>query len=271
MLLYDRRMTTTTFGSELKQWRSQRRISQFDLSIEAGVSARHISFLESGRSNPSQEMVVHLAETLDVPKSDRNRLLTLAGYAARYTALDLTSDEMKPVREALTWTLHRHDPYPAFVLDRHWNIVENNRCSKTMFALMGQTTKPQNMIDLLSGDEGLRDCVTNWDEVSSYMLARLKTENVYVGGDPRLEEAIERFTELQGEHLTPGKKPTTPLISVDLDIGGMNLSFLSSLAQFGAADDYAVADLKLEFYFPADDTTRQFLHSLPIHDDPSKV
>ncbi len=250
-----------TFGTELKKWRTVRRLSQLTLGVEAGVSSRHISFMESGRSKPSQEMVIHLAETLDVPKSERNRLLNAAGFASRYVTNDLSSDAMIPIRSALSWTLERHNPYPAIVLGRHWDVIETNQSARALFDLLGQTDDV-NMIDWLLGDSGIRDTISNWSEVSTYLLARLKTENAFLGGDSIFEEAIEKLEPLlpnRGALIDP---VPNPLVTVELTIGDQSFSMLSSIAQFGAADDFALADLKVELYFPADEPTRELFHSL---------
>ncbi len=251
----------TNFGSELKQWRTTRRFSQLDLSAEADVSSKHISFLESGRSKPSREMVIHLAETLNIPKSERNRLLTAAGFASKYVVNDLSSEAMRPIRSALSWTMERHNPYPGFVLDRHWNIVDANETALAMLNLMGQPTS-LSMLDLLLGDTGLRDCVTNWDEVSLYLLARLRTENEHLGGDPIFESSIEQLRTLQGDISIDHDRPSNPMVAIELAIGDLRLSMLSSIAAFGASNDFALADLKIELFFPADEPTRLFLERL---------
>ncbi len=249
------------FGTELKKWRAARRLSQLDLGSQAGVSSRHISFLESGRSKPSKEMVVHLAEALDIPRSERNRLLNAAGFASRYVANDLSSEAMAPIRSALSWTLDRHNPYPAMVLGRHWDVIEANAAALAMFKLMNQPSDV-SMIELLLGDSGVRDCVKNWGDVSTYLMARFKTESAFLGGDPVFEDAIQRLEPLLPIRRSPSEAGPNPLVTVDLAIGGLDFSMLSSIAQFGAADDFALADLKVELFFPADDSTRLFFESL---------
>ncbi len=206
-------------------------------------------------------MVIHLAETLDVPKSERNRLLHAAGFASKYVANDLTSEAMKPIRSALSWTLERHNPYPGFALDRHWNIIESNDTALRMLELMGQPND-LSMLDLLLGDTGLRDCVANWDEVSTYLLARLKTENEHLGGDPIFESSIQQLRDIQGDKLSTTDRPSNPMVAIELSIGPLRLSMLSSIAAFGAADDFALADLKIELFYPANDATRMFFEGL---------
>lgn len=252
---------TVAFGPELKRWRSTRRLSQLDLSIKADVSSKHISFLESGRSKPSRDMIIHLSETLDIPKSERNGLLKSAGFASTYVANDLSSDVMKPIRSALSWSLERHNPYPGFVMDRHWNIVEANSTAATMLQVLGQP-KGLGMLDLLLGDTGLRDQIDNWDEVSAYMLGRLKTEREHLGGEPKFDDAIEQLLKLRGNSPV-GDRPASPVVAMQLTIGELRLSVFSSLAVFGAANDFALADLKVELFFPSDDTTRLFFENLP--------
>lgn len=125
------------FGTSLKLWRGRRRMSQMDLGLSANISARHISFLETGRSRPSQSMVMMLCDTLDMPVSARNAFLTSAGFAPVYKKRDLSREDMSHIRAAVSWTLQNHDPYPAFALDRHWNVVKTNRAATFMLGGAG--------------------------------------------------------------------------------------------------------------------------------------
>lgn len=128
------------FGTLLKDWRILRRMSQLDLGLAANVSARHISFLETGRARPSRPMVVQLSDTLEVPRSARNTLLNAAGFSPAYQARDLTADDMAHVRAAIGWMLERHDPFPAFALDRHWLLLQANNSASMMFKNLGLET-----------------------------------------------------------------------------------------------------------------------------------
>lgn len=191
---------TTTFGSVLKEWRSVRRMSQLELGAVAEVSARHISFLESGRSNPSRPMVLHLTEVLDVPRQERNRFLGAAGFAPIYTNHDPDGEAMEPIRQAITWTLQQHDPFPAIVLDRHWNVLEVNNSAQMMFSMLGLNSSI-NMIDVFVKNNDVRNQIVNWSEVGYYLLTRLRTENAQLGGDPFLDQAIAMLSV--DESITP--------------------------------------------------------------------
>ena len=159
------------FGTLLKSWRNARRMSQLELGIAANVSARHISFLETGRARPSRPMVLILSETLNVPRARRNRLLTAAGFANAYVARSLDDRDMAPVRAALDWTLERHDPYPAIALDRHWTLVATNRCSAAMLAPMGLTVG-DSLLDALIDGGPFADAIENREELARHLAIR---------------------------------------------------------------------------------------------------
>ncbi len=245
----------STFGSTLKQWRNTRRVSQMDLGIRAGVSARHISFLETGRSKPSREMVHHLSEFLEIPLSARNSLLNAAGYAAVYNARDLSDDDMSQVQAAIDWTLARHEPFPALALDGHWNVVQANRPGELVLAAIGMR-EGKGMLEAITNDARMRTAVTNWEEVAKHLIVRLRTESAFVGGDPVLDAAADRLAETQAS-LRPEHHGTLPaVLPIEIMMGETTLSLFSTIAQFGTAEDIALADLRIEMYFPADEATR---------------
>lgn len=252
-------MPSLKFGAVLKEWRSIRRMSQLDLSSTADVSARHISFLESGRSKPSRSMAIHLAEALDLPRRERNRLLTAAGFAPIWQTRDLSDESMAPVHAAIRWTLDRHNPYPAVVLDRHWNMTDQNQAAATLFAAVG-ATMPMNFLDEMTGDGHLRQLIDNWGVVGRHMLTRLRTESAAYGGDTVLDDAIDRLS--QDPTLSVVEDAMPPVIPIDFRIGETCLSLFSTIAQFGTAEDLALAELRVELFFPADEATRDFLESL---------
>lgn len=256
---------TSPFGTVLKEWRAIRRMSQLDLGSEAEVSPRHISFLESGRSKPSRTMVLHLAETLAMPRGERNRFLTAAGFAPIYTSHDASEPEMEPVNKAIGRTLDCHDPYPGMVLDRHWHVVDANRGAVALFELIGVGPRP-DMLGLFLDPDGLRTLVSNWPQVGYFMLSRLRTESAAVGGDPVLDAAIADLAA--DESVAPPETgPLPPTITTDLVVGDLALSMFSTIAQFGSAEDLALADQRIELFFPADGPTDEFLRSLVYGDD----
>src|SRR4051794_37434691 len=176
-----------TVGSLLRDWRQRRRMSQLDLALEAGASARHLSFIETGRSRPSADMVLHLAEELDVPLRERNQLLLSAGYAPAYAQRDLDAPEMGPVREAIDQVLRGHEPYPAVVIDRHWGMVAGNRAVALLTAGVAEhlLEPPVNVLRASLHPEGMAPRILNLAEWRAHLLERLGREAV-VTGDPAL-------------------------------------------------------------------------------------
>ncbi|MEM6438593.1 MAG: helix-turn-helix domain-containing protein [Pseudomonadota bacterium] len=248
------------FGSELRSWRARRRVSQLDLGLGAHVSARHISFLETGRARPSRDMVLRLAAELSVPPSACNRLLTAAGHAPAFAERALEAPEMAPVRAVVDWMLDRHAPYPAFALDRAWRLVRLNGPAERLFGAVG-LGPGDGLAQALAAHQGVRGALENFEEVAAHALARLRTENAHLGGDAELEAAIAALSEAapassDGAALRPAFVPAR------WRLGEATLSLLSTLAQFGAAEDVALADLKIELMFPADDPSRQLLEAM---------
>lgn len=246
------------FGTVLRDWRNERRLSQLALGLSANVSARHISFLESGRARPSRSMVLQLCETLDVPRASRNVFLTAAGYAPVYRCRDLDADDMAAVREAMEWTLTRHDPYPAFALDRHWTLVRTNAAGATLLGAAG-LAEGGSLLDVLTDPELMTALFENRDEVVRHMIARLRTESAHLGGDPELDEAADRLVANFGVQLPHAEAPLPAVVPARYRAGGTVFSFFSTIAQFGTAEDIALAELKIEMLFPADEATRQAL------------
>ena len=248
-----------SFGEVLKEWRCVRRLSQLELGLAANVSARHISFLETGRAAPSRAMVLQLAETLEAPRAARNRLLLAAGFAAAYRARALEDAEMAPARQAIDWMLSRHDPYPGFGLDRHWRLVAMNAAATRLFAGLGLTTGA-SLIETFLSSEAIRATVENWPVIAAHFVTRLRAESAHAGGDPTLDEAARRVAETipdPAPKLEPG-----PVVASRFTFGATRLSLFSTIAQFGSAEDIALADLKIELLFPADEETAAFLRAL---------
>ena len=253
---------TENFGGLLKEWRTRRRVSQLDLGLAADVSARHISFLETGRSKPSKAMVIQLSETLNVPRGARNALLTAAGYAQAYSARDLGDDEMTFIAAAVDRMLDRHDPYPGFALDRHWRLVKLNHCASQLFGGFGLGVG-DSMIDALAVDSPSRGAIDNWPEVARHAVIRLRTESAHLGGDPVLDAAAEKLADearLSGDE---SMAPLPAIIPVIYRAGAARFQFFSTIAQFGSTEDIALADLKIELLYPADDETLAFLSEAP--------
>jgi len=256
-------------GDLLRGWRRRRRVSQLDLSLEAEVSTRHLSFVETGRSTPSRELLLHLAEHLDVPLRDRNTLLLAAGYAPVYRERSLEDDEMDPVRDALDRILAGHEPYPAVIVDRRWDLVTANAAALGLFTAgvdPALLEPPVNVYRLGLHPDGLASRVRNLGEYSHHLLTQLQRDAA-VTGDPALAALLD---EVRGypdlTHPAAGAVAVDPAELLFLPmafttVDGVELSLFSTLATFGTAMDVTVAELSIEAFFPADAATRARLQS----------
>lgn len=249
------------FGESLKHWRARRRMSQLDLGLAANVSARHISFLETGRSRPSRSMVRLLSESLELPQSERNAFLGAAGFAPAYRRRDLDDTDMAHVRAAVDWTLERQDPFPAMALDRHWRIVRTNRSAGLILAGAG-LGEGDSLLEALFDTEKMAGALENWLEVTQHMIVRLRTESAHLGGDPVLDAAVDRLTEERGPRLPANDGALPAIIPARYRAGDRMLSFFSTIAQFGSAEDIALSELRIELMFPADEPTRAALFAM---------
>ena len=246
-------------GPLLRDWRQRRRRSQMDLALDAGVSARHLSFVETGRSKPSPEMVLTLAEELEVPLRDRNHLLLAAGYAPRYGERSLDDPEMAPVRKALDLVLRGHEPYPAAVVDRWWEMVAANRG----IALLTEGVAPEllappvNVMRVALHPDGIAPRIVNLGEWRAHMLERLRHQ-VTVTDDKALRALYDEVSGYPGPEGGHGVDAGifVPLV---LRSGDRELRFFSTLATFGTAVDITVAELAIESFFPADAATAEAL------------
>jgi transcriptional regulator with XRE-family HTH domain len=252
-------------GALLRDWRQRRRMTQMDLALEADVSARHLSFIETGRSVPSADMVKHLAEQLDVPLRERNELLLAAGYAPAYGQRDLDEPAMGPVREALDRVLSGHEPFPAVVVDRHWGLVAGNSAVPLLTAGVAAhlLEPPVNVLRLTLHPEGMAPRIANLPEWRAHLLDRLGRQAV-VSGDPALSALYDELAALPGGG--PGAPPpdlAAGEIAVPLRIRAEDgeLSFISTMTTFGTAVDVTVSELSIEAFFPADAATAQALYS----------
>jgi transcriptional regulator with XRE-family HTH domain len=254
---------TAPLGTLLKDWRQRRRLSQLDLALEAGVSARHLSFLETGRSKPSRKMVLHLAKQLDVPLRDRNGLLLAAGFAPAFDERPIDAPEMAPVREALDRILAGHEPYPAVVVDRWWNLVAANRSIDAFTAELPEhlMTPPVNVLRAGLHPDGMASRILNLGEWRAHLLDRLRRQ-VALTADDRLAALYDEVSGYQddaGAHApTPGGEIAVPL---RYRAGDRELRFISTVAAFGTAVDITLSELSIEAFFPADPETAAYLRS----------
>ncbi len=249
-------------GPLLRDWRQRRRLSQLDLAVGAGVSARHVSFVETGRAKPSAEMVMQLAEHLDVPLRDRNALLLAAGYAPAFAQRDLDDPEMGPVRDVLDRLLRGHEPYPAIVVDRHWGLVAANRAVAVLTdgAAPYLLEPPVNVLRLGLHPDGLAPRIRNLGEWRAHLLDRLSRQAV-VSGDPALFALHEELAELPGAQsgLAASLEVSEIAVPLLLTADGSELAFISTATSFGTAIEVTVSELAIESFFPADEATARFL------------
>lgn len=244
------------FGALLKDWRERRRLSQLDLALSADVSARHVSFLETGRAKPSRAMIERLSEALDAPLPARNDFFEAAGFAPRYASAPLNEAALAPVRAALFRMMHNHAPFPAVLFTRRWDFIDANDAGRALF---GAAAANENLMDRLENDDALRASILNWSEVARAMAQRLRADARRAGGDAQLETYAERLLAnvAQPANDADHAGARDPFIPVRLKFGETELSFLTAIVEIGSAQDITVADLHLELFFPADESTEQ--------------
>ena len=246
----------TEFQASLRMWRQARRLSQLDLALEADVSSRHISFLETGRARPSRDMIGRLGDALQLPLDARNQLLTHAGFAPRYPARDWQEAEMAPVRAAVRHMLDNHAPFPALALDRLWTVTDMNGPAARLFGLLG--VGPGDSLLALVTSDLLPQMVENWPAVARHAALRLRTESAAQGGVPELDAAAAHLAAVPGQ----ADGPPAPVVPTIFNTGTLRLAMFATIAQFGTPEDLALDDLKIELYFPADAATDTALRAL---------
>src|SRR5262245_59652934 len=257
-----------TFGTLLRHWRGARRMSQLRLASEAGISARHLSFLETGRSRPSREMVQLLAGMLDVPLSERNALLVGAGYAPVYGERPLAAPELTHVRRALEYTLRQQEPYPALVMNGYHDIVMRNEASRRVFELFRGPMPDHltiNGIRTVFSPHGIRPFIVNWDEMAECMMQGLQREIAETGNDAlvRLRDEVLAYPDVPKRFAALNAlDAATPVVNMQLRKDDVSLSFFSAMSFIGRARDITLQNLKIECFFPADEATDQFSRRL---------
>lgn len=253
-------------GGLLRGWRQRRRLSQLDLAIAADVSTRHLSFVETGRAKPSREFVIHLAEQLEVPLRERNSLLLAAGYAPVYRQTPLEADEMEPVRAALDTIVRGHQPFPALVVDRRWDLVTANDAALDLLTdgvAAALLAAPTNALRISLHPDGIAPRIVNLAEWARHIIERLDRQ-IAVSADSDLQALAEELRTY------PGVMPSQPsddlasrlFVPLVLHHKGRELRFFSTIATFGTALDITVAELSIESFFPADAVTADAVAAL---------
>jgi len=255
-------------GPLLREWRAVRGLSQLDLAMRAGFSTRHLSFIETGRTQPSRQALLVLAETLEVPLRERNRLLEAGGFAHVYRHTPLAADEMRHVRSVLQFIIDRHEPYGAVVLDRYSNLVMANAAA-TRFQLglidPSLLRGVPNVMRMVFHPLGLRPCIVNWDEVARHLLSRAERELGELRDD---QAATELLAELRGYAGTSRHHPPTSIAAADILLpvhlrkGDLDLRLFSTIMTLGTPQDVTLQELRVETFFPADEESGIRLKSM---------
>lgn len=265
----ERKTPPNDLGALLRHWRDMRGISQLDLSFNAGVSQRHISFIESGRSVPSRQMLLDIAQTLDIPLRERNTLLLAAGYAPMYADGAWNAQEMQSVTKALGRMLRQHEPFPALVMDRYWNVLMTNEATTRFFNRfvdLSRRSPPRNLLHLMFDPEGMRPFIANWDDVGRSLIQRVHRESTervvdlktkallaellaYPGIDPTWKNTRSLFVDAAASSL--------PLVPMTFVKDGLTLSLFSMITTVGMPQAAAPQELRLESMFPMDDGSEQ--------------
>jgi transcriptional regulator with XRE-family HTH domain len=246
-------------GHLLREWRQRRRLSQLDFACEAEISSKHLSFLETGRAQPSREMLLRLAELLEVPLRERNVMLISAGFAPVFTERALTDPALNAAREAVHLVLKGHEPYPALAIDRHWTLLASNSAVTPLLAGVAAELlrPPLNVLRLSLHPDGLAPRIVNLAEWRAHLFARLRRQ-IDVSADPVLIALLDELEKYPaGSANGRGPRHDIPAIVVPfrLAVGGAVLSFISTTTVFGTPIDITLAELALESFFPADEIT----------------
>jgi transcriptional regulator with XRE-family HTH domain len=277
-------------GNLLRHWRNVRGRNQLDLSIETGVSQRYISFIESGRSNPSRRTLLEIAQVLDVPLRERNTLLLTAGYAPVYSEAAWNSIQMQNVTKALERILRQHEPFPAIVMDRYWNVLMTNESAPRFFNAfidMSRRKGPRNMLHLMFDPEGMRPFVENWDQVASSLIRRVHSEATGRFVDEKIKDlltALRAYPSGTTSRTSPanrsmqndlgprnqgtaqlGSPPILPVIPITFRKDDTLLNYFSMVTTVGTPQTVAAQELRIESMFPADeDTEREHVRLLAM-------
>jgi len=260
------RMKRRPVGELIKEWRLRRRRSQLDLALDANISQRHLSFLESGRSQPSRDMVIHLSEVLDIPLRERNTLLLSAGYAPLYLMRPLDDPSLAAARAAIDLLLERHAPLPALAIDRHWNVVASNAPTRALLeALVAPALlEHPNVLRLSLHPDGLAPRIRNLAQWRAHLLRRV-SEQIEATADPVLADLLAEMESLPGDTAPmPAPPPDGPeevFIPLVLDAGFGLLSFFTTTTVFGTPNDITLAEIAIESFFAADAQTIAALDS----------
>jgi transcriptional regulator with XRE-family HTH domain len=256
----------TSFGLQLRAWRQQRRRTQLELALDAKVSQRHLSFIESGRSKPSREMVLLLAEQLDIPIRERNALLQAAGFAPHYPERPLGDAALAAARGVVDTILRGHAPNPALAIDRYWHMIDANSAVAPLLSGVRDSSllqPPVNVLRLSLHPHGLAPQIANLQEWRAHLLARLRHQ-VQSSADPKLGALLEDLTGMS-EHAAQAGPPAGTVsfaVPLELDTSVGRLSLVTTTTVFGTPTEITLAELAIEAFYPANDATAARLRRL---------
>lgn len=266
----DTTLPRSELGVLLRRWRGARGKSQFDLSLDTGVSQRHISFIESGRSIPGRQTLMDIAQALDIPLRDRNALLLAAGYAPLYSEGAWNAVEMQSINNVLGRMLRQHEPYPAMVMDRYWNILIANESAPYFFNCfidLSARKSPRNLLHLMFDPEGMRPFTANWESVAKSLIQRVYRESVGHAIDQetrKLLDGLLSYPDVKAEWVTPATlgavpiNPIMPFIPIGFVREGSVLNYFSMVTTVGTPQTVAAQELRIECMFPADEATEAY-------------
>jgi len=257
---------TRPVGELLREWRQRRRLSQLDFAVEAQISSKHLSFIETGRARPSREMLLKLAELLEVPLRERNTLLVAAGFAPMFTERKL--EEMQAARDAMDMVLKGHEPYPALAIDRHWTMLAANRAVAPLLTGIDATLlePPVNVLRLSMHPDGLAPRIVNFVQWRAHLFARLRRQ-IAMTADTVLIALLEEFSDYPAPQISTGDDhdgSNAFVVPLRLATPAGVLSFISTTTVFGTPTDVTLSELALETFFPADAATAAALRQLPL-------
>jgi transcriptional regulator with XRE-family HTH domain len=260
----------SAFGRLLKDWRGRRGFSQLDLALATRTTQRHLSFIESGRANPSREMIMRLAATMNLPLRQQNALMLAAGYAPIWRERDLSAPDLAVVNSALDYMLAQHEPYPAFVIDRCWNLLRANRGARSLTEFLTGATSPTtpsepiNLAVALLAPDGLRPFIVNWPEVALYFIRGLEAD-AHADGMPETAELLNQLLALPDvpafSELMTLEEGQSPVLPMHFQRDEISLRLFTTIATLGTPRDVTLEEIRIEFFFPMDEPTAQAFRS----------
>lgn len=273
--------STSSFQILMRQWRVNKKLSQLALASLADVSQRHISFLESGKAKPSKKMVLDISEAFQLPLRERNQLLQSAGFAAVFKEHKLNDANMTMVKLALDLLLEHHEPYPAVVVDRNWDLLHTNSAASRLMKSLGVSNEVWDQVDssgrkniyrLTFHPSGMRSFISNWTQLENALLMRLKRESNADPTNGYLRKLIKDMTLLSNgpstDCFSPENESLSPVLPMEIKLGEQSLKMISMISAFGTAQDVIAEELRVELFFPADKESETFFQNqLSAQDD----